>query len=83
MLKVDNRGTKTMPMTSCWCLYCFYYVLVSLLLTSKYFLPFSSVSIVEFQQVNACWLIKVAFHETQNEKEFRSIIESTIKTNTK
>ena len=37
MLKVVNKGTKTTPMTSCWYLYCFHYVLVSLFLISYLF----------------------------------------------
>ena len=40
ILIVDNKGTKTKPMTSHWCPYCFYYVLVSLLLTLNIFLSF-------------------------------------------
>ena len=37
---------KTRPMASFWCLYCYLWT---------YFTPFSSVSIVGFEQVNICW----------------------------
>ena len=46
MFKVNNKDTKTTPLVSFWCLYCW-------LLT--YFLPCSSVSIVNFEKVNAYW----------------------------
>ena len=46
-----------MPMTSYWCLYCFYYVFI--VNFEHIFLPFSIVSIVDFEQVNASWFIKV------------------------
>ena len=46
MFKVNNKDTKTTPMASFWCLY-------RLLWT--YFTSYSSVSIVNFEQVNAGW----------------------------
>ena len=45
MFKVNNKSTRTTPGI----------VLVSLLLTLKYFTPCSSGSIVNFEQVNAGW----------------------------
>ena len=44
MLKVNNKDTGTISITSMF-----------LLLTSTYFRPFSSVSIVDFEQVNVSW----------------------------
>ena len=47
-----TMNTKTTSLTSFWCLYC--QLPVSLL--STYFIPFSSVFIVDFEQVNVCWV---------------------------
>ena len=44
--------------------------------------PKRLVSTVDFEQVNGCCVIKVALHKTQSEMEFRSIIESIIKSST-
>ena len=44
MLKVNNKDTRTASITSTF-----------LLLTLTYFRPFSSVSIVDFEQVNVSW----------------------------
>ena len=46
MFKANYKDTRTKSMTSFWCRYC-------QLLT--YLTPFSSFSIVEFEQVNVCW----------------------------
>ena len=46
MFKVSNKDTTTTPMASFWYLYCWLWT---------YFIPFSSVSIVNFEQVNAGW----------------------------
>ena len=46
MLKVNNKDTTTTPVASFWYLYW---------LLSTYFTPYSSVSIVNFEQVNAGW----------------------------
>ena len=43
MFKVNNKDTRMTLETSLWCLYC-----------SLYFIPFSSVSIVNTEQVKAC-----------------------------
>ena len=45
MFKVNNKD-RTKPLASFWCL-CFYFWI--------YFTPCSSVFIVNFEQVNACW----------------------------
>ena len=45
-VQINHKDIKTTSMTSFWCLYCW-------LLT--YFTPFSSVSIVDFEQVNVSW----------------------------
>ena len=46
MFKVNYEDTRTKSVTSFWCRYC-------QLIT--YLTPFSSFSIVEFEQVNVCW----------------------------
>ena len=46
MFKVNNKDTRTTPLTSFWCLYCQFWT---------YFTPCSCVSIVNFEQVNAKW----------------------------
>ena len=46
MFKVNNKDTRATSMTSCWCLYCWIY-----------FAHCSSVSIVDFEQVNVAWVI--------------------------
>ena len=43
MLKVNNKNSRTMSLTSFWCFYC------SL---GTHFTPFSSVPMVDFEQVN-------------------------------
>ena len=47
MFKVNNKNTRTMSMTSFWCFYCYLWT---------YFTPFSSASIVNFEQVNVSWV---------------------------
>ena len=47
MFKVYNKNTRTTSLTSFWC---FYYELWT------YFTPFSSVPIVNFEQVNVSWV---------------------------
>ena len=42
MFKVNNKDARTTPLVSFWYLYC-------------YFTPFSIVSIVNFEQINAGW----------------------------
>ena len=44
MFKVNNKDTRTTPIVSFWYLYCQLWT---------YFTPFSGVSIVNFEQVNA------------------------------
>ena len=46
MFKVDNKDTRTTPLTSFWCLY---------FLNWTYFTPCSSVSIVNFEHVIGDW----------------------------
>ena len=46
MFKVNNKETRTTPMALFWCLYCYLWT---------YFTPCSSVSIVNFEHVNADW----------------------------
>ena len=50
MFKVNNKETRTMSMTSFWFLYCLLWI---------YFTHCSSVSIVDFEQVNVGWEGKV------------------------
>ena len=45
--KVNNKNTRTMSLASLWCRYCFF---------KTYFILFSSVSIVHFQQVSVSWV---------------------------
>ena len=47
MFKVNNKDTRTTSMTSFWCFYCELWT---------YSTPCSSVSIVNFEQVNAGWV---------------------------
>ena len=46
MFKVNNKDTRTTPLTPFWCLYCQFWT---------YFTPCSCVSLVNFEQVNAKW----------------------------
>ena len=46
MLKVNNKNTRTTSLTSFCCFYSYLWT---------YFTPFSSVSIVNFEQVNVSW----------------------------
>ena len=46
MFKVNNKNTRTTPLTSFSCFYCWLWT---------YFTPFSSVSVVDFKQVNVIW----------------------------
>ena len=46
MFEVNNKDTRTMSMTSFWCLYCLLWI---------YFQPFSRVSIVNFEHEIASW----------------------------
>ena len=46
MFKVNNKDTRTTPLASFWCICC---------LLWTYFTPCSSVSIVNFECVNADW----------------------------
>ena len=48
MFKVNNKGTRTTPLASFWCF------IVNFVWT--YFTPCSSVSFVNFEQVNANWV---------------------------
>ena len=47
MSQVNNKDTRTTPMKSFWCLYCYLW---------RYFTPCSSVSIVDFEHVNDGWV---------------------------
>ena len=47
MFRVNNKDTRTMSITSFWCLHC---------KLSTYSTTFSSVSSVDFELVNACWV---------------------------
>ena len=47
MFKINNKDTRTMPITSFWCLL--------LILYWTYFTHYSTVSFVDFEQVNICW----------------------------
>ena len=46
MFKVNNKDTRTTPVASFWCLYCQLWT---------YFIPCSSVCIVNCEQVNTGW----------------------------
>ena len=48
MFKVNNKDTRLTSMVSFWCRYCE---------RRTYFTPCSSVSIVNFEQVNAGWVL--------------------------
>ena len=48
MFKVNNKNTGTTSLTPFWCFYCKLWT---------YFIPFSSVSSVDFEQVNVNWVI--------------------------
>ena len=49
MFKVNNKDTKTTPLASFWCLYCYF---------GTYFTPYSSVPIVNFEHVITDWVEK-------------------------
>ena len=46
MFKVNNKDIRTTLLASFWCLYCYLWT---------YFTPCSSVSFVDFEQINADW----------------------------
>ena len=46
MFKVNIKNTRTKSLTSFWCFYCW---------LGTYFKSFSSVSIIDFEQVNVSW----------------------------
>ena len=46
----DNEDTRTMSLASCWCLYCWLWA---------WLVPCSGVSVVDFGQVNAGWVLVV------------------------
>ena len=50
MLEAINKNTRTMSITSFWCFYCKLWT---------YFVPFSNVSIVDFEEVNVSWVSSV------------------------
>ena len=54
MFQVNNKDTRTTPMTSFWCLYC---------KLETYFTPCPSVSIVNLEHVIAGWVYEL-FSET-------------------
>ena len=49
MFQVNNKDTRTMPLASFWCLYCY---------LGTYFTPCSSVSIVNCEYEIADWDLK-------------------------
>ena len=51
MFKFNNRDTRTMPLTLFWCLECQLWT---------YLTHFSSVSVIEFDEVNFCWEIYIS-----------------------
>ena len=57
MFKVKNKDTRTTSMVSFWCLYCSLWT---------YFTPRSSVSTVNFEQVNAEWILPVFLLQSIN-----------------
>ena len=65
MLKVNNKDTRTTSIMP-----------VLFLLTLTYFRPFSSVSIVDFQQVNVIYSLSTAFHETT--KNAKQTLETNV-----
>ena len=52
MIKVTNKNTRTTSKTSLWCFYCYLWT---------YFTAFSSITIVDFEEVNVSWDIVPAF----------------------
>ena len=46
MLQFNNKNTRTMSLTSFWCLHC---------QLCTYFQTFLQFSIAKFEQVNVCW----------------------------
>ena len=49
MFNVNNKSTRTMSMTSVWCFYCQLWT---------YFIPYSTVFSLDFEQVNVSWVNK-------------------------
>ena len=47
---LDSEETRMTPLTSCWCLYCLLWAWLA---------PFSSVSVVDFGQVNVGWVLVI------------------------
>ena len=72
MFKVNNKYTKTTWLTSFWCLYCWLW---------KYFKPFCSVSLIDFERVFVCWVFEhlVSFEEKSNDPISIKIIQSIIR----
>ena len=56
MFKVHNKDTRTRPMTSFWCLFCWLWT---------YFTPCSSISIVEHVIGDSGWVNCTSCHYTQ------------------
>ena len=46
MFRINNEDIRTTSISSFWYLYCYLW---------SYFIPFSSISIVHFEQVKVCW----------------------------
>ena len=71
MFKVNNKDNRTTPGV----------VLVSLLLTSTYFTPCSSVSIVNFELVNVGWAFPFSFDlllMISREQDFKATVMQII-----
>ena len=60
MFKVNNEDTRTMPLASFWDLYCYFWT---------YFTSCSSIFIVNFEHVNAGWVIIRLFFQKKNKKK--------------
>ena len=65
MFKVNNKDTRTTPLASFWYLYCY---------LQTYFTLCSSVSIVNFVQVNADWELICSKLLNNNSKIWRQSI---------
>ena len=69
MFKVNNKDTRMTPMVSFWCSYCYLWT---------YLTPSSSVSFVNFEQVNADWenthhnVFRQCYH--RNDQSHRTVI---------
>ena len=74
MFTVNNKNTRPTSMTSFWCFYCWFWT---------YLVPFSSASIIDFEQVNIswdrlCWIFLTGFQHSKVESMIQKSVDRGI-----